>query len=205
MKTVLFQGDSVTDCGRSRENLDDLACGYVYFASERLPGCRVINRGVSGNRAKDLVVRWEADCLALNPDVVSILIGVNDTWRAFDCGDPTSQASFIADCRRILEPLQARGTQVLLITPFITDERLMRNLAEKSDAGYAAVRADIDSKKAAVQQLAKEFETLLLDGDEVYRASGLSAAEYASDGVHPTEAGHRALGKASAEVLKTIL
>lgn len=81
--TLLFQGDSVTDCGRSREDTTDLGPGYPRFAAEELakryPNLRVINRGISGNRSGDLVARWEEDCLALKPDLLSILIGINDT------------------------------------------------------------------------------------------------------------------------------
>ena len=77
--TILFQGDSVTDAGRSREDPDDLGPGYPRFAAETLKksysGLTVINRGISGNRSCDLVARWDEDCLALKPDLLSILIG----------------------------------------------------------------------------------------------------------------------------------
>ena len=78
---VLFQGDSVTDCGRSRVNPADLGQGYAFIAaslfSARYPelGVSFLNRGVSGDRTSDMMLRWEQDCISLQPDWVSILIG----------------------------------------------------------------------------------------------------------------------------------
>ena len=81
--TVLFQGDSVTDCGRDRENAEDLGFGYAVMAasefSARNPrrNVKFINRGISGNRVRDLRSRWQEDCIDLKPDLVSIMIGIN--------------------------------------------------------------------------------------------------------------------------------
>ena len=98
---ILFQGDSVTDCGRSRDSDDQLGSGYANMIAAqfavRFPElkARFVNRGVSGNRVKDLAARWDEDCIALQPDVVSILIGINDTWRRFDSQDPTSAENYL--------------------------------------------------------------------------------------------------------------
>ena len=90
-KLILFQGDSVTDCGRTSSGDPDgnLGVGYPYFITARLWADRLgeeietVNRGISGNRVVDLYARWKIDALNLNPDVLSILIGVNDTWHEF--------------------------------------------------------------------------------------------------------------------------
>lgn len=87
---VLFQGDSVTDAGRDRTDPHHLGNGYVRFAArmleERRPDIEweFLNLGMSCHRSKDLVARWQADCLDFKPDIVSILIGINDVWRGFD-------------------------------------------------------------------------------------------------------------------------
>jgi lysophospholipase L1-like esterase len=193
MKTILFQGDSVTDCGRDRGNPGDLGAGYPFFVSRLLPELRVLNRGVSGNRAKDLAARWQEDCLALRPDAVSILIGINDVWRRYDSNDPTPDADFEESLREILEPL--RGTRVLLIAPFLLDV----------NPAVAAMREDLRGKQAVVRRMAGRYGTALLDADELYRANlcsaGASPAYYAEDGVHPTQAGHAVLARAVAGVL----
>jgi acyl-CoA thioesterase I len=123
--TVLFTGDSVTDSGRSRENPDDLGFGYAVLAASWYSALypekqvRFLNRGISGNRVCDLRNRWQTDCLDLHPDVVSILIGINDTWRAFDSHDPTSTADFERDYRAILDLSQAQGSRLVLCEPFV--------------------------------------------------------------------------------------
>src|SRR5215217_1440945 len=103
---VLFQGDSITDAGRL-DSADGMGFGYANYAaawfSALYPEKRVrfLNRGISGNRAVDLERRWQADCLDLKPDWVSILIGINDTWRRYDGNDPTSTEQYITSYRAI--------------------------------------------------------------------------------------------------------
>src|SRR5271168_3370837 len=97
---ILFQGDSITDWGRSREaegvpndasalgsGGGDLGPGYAWLAAVELltdrpkDGLKIFNRGISGNKVFQLAERWQADCLDLKPDVISILVGVNDYWH----------------------------------------------------------------------------------------------------------------------------
>jgi lysophospholipase L1-like esterase len=195
MTTILFQGDSVTDCGRDRSDPDSLGGGYPLYVSQALPGVKVLNRGISGHRAKDLAARWQEDCLALSPDIVSILIGINDVWRRYDSSDPTSDAAFEASYRKLLEPLAERRVKRLLIQPFLLDV----------SAGVAAMREDLDGKQAVVRRLAEEFGAALLDADALFReavaARGAAPAHYAEDGVHPTQAGHRLLAEAMKKTL----
>jgi len=198
MTTILFQGDSVTDCGR-REDPNGLGDGYALAVSQALPGARVLNRGISGNRAKDLAARWQADCLDLYPDVVSILIGINDVWRRYDSNDPTADAAFEASYRKILEPLAARGAKLLLIQPFLLDV----------SPAVTAMREDLPGKQAQVRRLAGKFGAALLDADALFRAAveaqGLPPAHFAADGVHPTQAGHRLLAQAVIGLLRKII
>ena len=193
MKTILFQGDSVTDCGRDRSDPASLGGGYPLYASRLLPGVRVRNRGISGNRAKDLVARWQADCLDLAPDTVSILIGINDVWRRYDSNDPTSDEAFEASYRKLLEPL--RGKSLLLIMPFLLDV----------SPAVTAMRQDLAGKQAVVCRLAGEYGAALLDADELFQTAlrhwKKKPAYYAADGVHPTKEGHALLARAVAGLL----
>jgi len=193
MKTILFQGDSVTDCSRDREDFHGLGGGYPLYVSQLLGGhVKVLNRGISGHRAKDLAARWREDCLALDPDIVSILIGINDVWRRYDSNDPTSDAAFEASYRKLLEPLAERGVKTLLIQPFLLDV----------SESVTAMREDLTGKQAVVRRLAGEFgdKIVLLDADALFREAaadtGNPPAHYAGDGVHPTQAGHRVLAEA---------
>ena len=84
---ILFQGDSITDAGRNRDDIHDLGHGYPLYAAkylkERYPEIdfEFVDLGISGNQTKDLVERLQADFIDIQPDIVSIMIGVNDTWH----------------------------------------------------------------------------------------------------------------------------
>src|SRR5689334_4727774 len=94
---ILFIGDSVTEAGRRASDPDDLGTGWPALAAARLGGPhRFLNRGVGGDRIRDLAARWQPDCLDLRPDVVTVLIGINDTWRRYDQGEPIGTEEFAA-------------------------------------------------------------------------------------------------------------
>ena len=125
-EVVLFQGDSITDALRDRRDGASLGFGYAAMAaawfSTLYPQKRVtfLNRGISGNRVKDLLGRWEEDCIALKPDWVSILIGINDCWRRFDSNDPTSVEEYEAGYRRLLTEVKEKTKAgLILCEPFV--------------------------------------------------------------------------------------
>ena len=188
-QTVLFVGDSVTDCGR-RDDPEGLGSGYVRVlaATPELAGRTVLNRGISGNRVVDLEARWADDVLAVDAAVVSILIGINDTWRRYDSDDPTTVDAYEAGYRRLLEPFGARPeTALVLMEPFVLP-------VTPEQAGW---REDLDPKIEVVHRLATEFGATLVPTDvELTRlaAEGAGgAAALAEDGVHPTPRGHAAI------------
>lgn len=187
--TVLFQGDSITDAGRSRSDLSNLGTGYAMMAASLFsathPEMKVtfLNRGVSGNRAKSLEERWLQDCLDLKPNVVSIMIGINDTWRRFDSNDPTSTEDYERACRNILRStLDRLKAKLILIEPFLLPVPPDRK----------NWRIDLDPKLDIVRRLAKEFKATLVPMDSIFAeaARKRDAAYWAPDGVHPTLPGH---------------
>lgn len=185
---ILFQGDSITDCGRSRTDGASLGNGYAMMAaswlSAMVPGKRLrfLNRGISGNRAKDLRARWQADCLDLKPNWVSILIGVNDTWRRFDSNDATPMEVYETHYRQILQQSKTAGHKLIVCEPFL--------LPVPQDR--VAWREDLDPKIAAARRLAREFGVIYvpLDGAFAAAATQQSMEVWAPDGVHPTPTGH---------------
>jgi lysophospholipase L1-like esterase len=199
---VLFQGDSVTDCDRSRTDKNDLGNGYpakiALLWREFFPGSgvRFFNRGVSGNRTEDLLSRYQADFVAIKPDVVSILVGINDTWRRYDSDDPTPVEVFEDNYRKLLTHIKRdlSGTKIIIIEPFLLD-----SMPDK-----AAWRVDLDPKIQSVRRVAKEFADVFIPMDGIfagYAVSGNRESDMSADGVHPTALGH---GIIAAEWLKAL-
>lgn len=108
VRTVVFFGDSITDAGR-RQDPERLGHGYVRLLAGELTGTKVINAGIGGNRVVDLLARLDDDVLAHRPGLVSIMIGINDTWRRFDSNDPTSTEAYETGYRDLLTRITATG------------------------------------------------------------------------------------------------
>lgn len=199
---VLFQGDSITDAGRAGD-LNGMGGGYAMMASAefsaRHPEKRVrfINRGISGNRAVDLESRWKQDCLDLKPTWVSIMIGVNDTWRRFDSNDPTATGVYEQSYRNILSQVkQHLGARLILMEPFVLPYPEDRK----------AWRADLDPRIEVVHRLAREFDAILVETDRLFAeaATQREPAFWASDGVHPTPEGHALMALAWLRAVKGV-
>jgi acyl-CoA thioesterase-1 len=187
--TILFTGDSVTDCGRREDTRGHLGFGYVRAVAEspRTEGATIVNTGIGGDRIVDLERRWRADVLDHQADVVSILIGANDTWRRYDSGQETSAVQFEAGYRRLLDAVAAAGSRLVLIEPFVLP------VFEAQQAW----RDDLDPKIEVVRRLAAGYGAILVPADvELTRQSSeVGAAALADDGVHPTELGHTRLAE----------
>jgi lysophospholipase L1-like esterase len=182
---ILFQGDSITDCGRNREDPDSLGDGYVNLIMETLSdrysqsNLKFVNRGISGDKIRDLQLRWGTDCINVKPDILSILIGVNDTLIT-----PIDQ--FEEGYRMLLrESTRALNPEIVLCEPFLL-------LGDNN-----AYRDDLDPKIEIVHKLSDEFCTLLLPLDKIFRdsCSNHPPEYWAPDGVHPTPAGHALIAK----------
>jgi acyl-CoA thioesterase I len=192
---VLFQGDSITDAGRGREDDGNLGQGYVnmiaawFAALHSAQNVRFLNRGISGNRAKDLAARWQADAVNLRPDWISIMIGINDTWRRFDAGDPTPVEQYAAAYRSLLESTRRHlDARLVLCEPFVLPTPPDRR----------AWREDLDPKIHVARDLAREFGAILVPLDGLFAAAATQRdpAFWAADGVHPTQAGHALIAQA---------
>lgn len=183
-RTIVFVGDSITDAGR-REDPAALGEGYVRIIAERLEGSgdRIVNSGISGDRVRDLQARWDEDVLAHEPDVVSVLVGVNDMWRRYDAGDATSADEFRERYDAILSSLAGTGAAVILLEPF---------LLPLTDEHQGWRDEDLDDKIAVVRELAAKHGATLVGLDAVLTdaARERGAEAVAFDGVHPTAYGH---------------
>lgn len=201
---ILFIGDSITDVGRDRSNLYSLGSGYPLMVagalSARYPelNLQFLNKGIGGNKITDLEERWQEDCLDLKPDVVSILIGINDTWHTIgsnEFGTSEYLNSFETKYRALLtevkEKLQA---QIIILEPFVLSEPIDR-------LGW---RKDLDPRIQIVRKLANEFAIEFIPLDGILNSLGMKTGYTyltGDDGVHPTVAGH---GVIAEEWLKRI-
>jgi len=195
---LLFQGDSITDTGRNREitqpNIGSaLGTGYCHLIAAHLlagrpnDGLQIYNRGISGHRVVDLYARWRVDAINLQPDVISILIGVNDTWHGFMYDNGVEVERFATVYRMLLDYTrqQLPNVQFVLCEPFVLPCGVVTE----------AWVAEMDQRRAIVRGLAKTVDAILVPFQGVLREALRQApAEYwAADGVHPTPAGHRLL------------
>ncbi len=196
---ILFQGDSITDCGRNHQEPASLGTGYAALvaamAHARHPSAKLefLNRGISGNRVYDLEARWQRDCLDLEPDVVTILIGINDTWRKYDSGIESLAPEFKASLDRICGQVVKMDAHLILLEPFVLpvpDDRI-------------AWRTDLDPRIHAVRSVAAKNHATLISLDGVFAAAATQKppAFWAEDGVHPSLPGHALIAN---EVLRSL-
>jgi lysophospholipase L1-like esterase len=196
---ILFQGDSITDAGRdrTRREVNDaqaLGRGYAYLAAARLladqprQGLMIWNRGISGNRVPDLLARWQADCLDLQPDLVSILIGVNDLWHKFDGRYTGSVADYEQGYRELLEQTRQAlpRSEVVICEPFVL----------RCGAVSSRWFPEFDQRREVAGRLAREFQTRFVPFQSSFERAltdDSPPSYWAADGVHPTAAGHQLL------------
>lgn len=187
MSTTVFIGDSVTDCDRA--TIPPFGNGYVRLIAEsgRLPG-EIINVGTSGHRLVDLEARWSEDVLAHSPSILSIAIGINDTWRRYDDNDPTPVEAFEARYRRVIESaIAASQPTLVLCEPFLLE------VQEEMHTW----REDLNPKIDVVHRLASEYGAHLVRFDKEFadQVKSTAMSELAGDGIHPTELGHKIMAQ----------
>lgn len=197
MKTILFQGDSITDVLRNRENDIYKGSGYATLVSARLgldyPNqYTYINRGISGNRVVDLYARIKADIINLKPDYISILIGVNDVWHEISRQNGVSADKFERVYAMLLEEIfeALPNTKVMLLEPFVLS-------GTATEENYDAFSSEVGKRAAAVKRVAERFNAAFVPlqcrFDEALK---YAPAEYwLFDGVHPTSAGHEIIAR----------
>lgn len=197
----LFQGDSVTDCERDRLNEKipnhNTALGTSYagkIAGDLLAeypdrDLQIFNRGISGNRVVDLYARWKCDAVNLQPGLLSILIGVNDTWHEFESQNGVELDRYEQVYRMLLELTRSHlpKTQLVLCEPFVL----------KFGVVTPDWEADIQARQEIVVRLVKEFGAVHVPFQKMFdEALKEAAPEYwTADGVHPTPAGHTRMAR----------
>lgn len=198
-KVILFQGDSITDCGRNRSNSADLGPGYPRLASASLALDNVdryqfINRGISGNRIVDLYARIKTDIINLKPDYMSILIGVNDTWHEIADKNGVDAEKYEKIYDMLLTEIKQAlpDIKIMILEPFVLNGPATCNCEELPDR-WQRFSVDVFAHAAAARRLAQKhgckFVELQDKFDEAAKTSE-STTYWLLDGVHPNHAGH---------------
>lgn len=199
---ILFQGDSITDAGRDRSDIHNMGGGYPKYASEliknRHPGTdfEFINLGVGGDRAESLRARWDEECIKHQPDVVSILIGINDTWHRSAEKNWMPHEYFEECYRSLLTDIKEKTNAKIII--------LEQFLLPVEDKEFFHI--DLDPKIQVTRKLAREFADVFIPTDGIFAAAciGEAPTAWAADGVHPTEAGARLIASHYADAFDKI-
>ena len=194
---ILFQGDSITDAGRNRDekspnNSRALGNGYAFMAASTLlhdhpdKNLQIYNRGISGNKVYQLAERWDTDCLELKPAVLSILIGVNDFWHMLTGKYEGTIETYRNDFTRLLENTKENLPDVKLIIgePFAV-------------SGVKAVDATwfprFHEYQKAAREIAATFDAVFIPYQSIFDKALESApgVYWTHDGVHPSIAGNQ--------------
>lgn len=198
---ILFIGDSITDCDR-RNLAAPFGNGYMSlvraFVTARYPQVRLtwFNRGISGDTTRDLARRWEQDAIALQPDWLSVMIGINDIWRGFEPGrehEAVPIDEYESNLRRLLRrAADQTSCRIILADPYLIEPDPLE-----------PQRAETDRYCAVVAKLAGEFEALHVKTQEAFNAAlaTTTPGDWADDRVHPNLPGHAVIAQAFLDVI----
>ena len=206
MKSIklLFQGDSITDAGRDKRNYHDLGNGYPKYAAELLKNSNpeitfdFINLGISGNRTGQLFDRLYTDAISLQPDVVSILIGINDIWHRGPASYvATTDEQIELNYREILKNLKAKtNAKIVMLSPYVLDA-----------VDKAPMKNELATVLPIIRKLADEFADVYIPLDALFEeamATQPAPLYYSADGVHPNENGARFIGECYARAVNKL-
>ena len=201
-KIILFQGDSITDCGRDRKVEDSLGTGYARLVSAKLgfenPGeYTFYNRGISGNRIVDVYARIKLDIINLKPDFMSILIGVNDVWHEVSRGNGVDTAKYEKIFSMLIEEIKEAlpDIKIMVIEPFVLNDTGTCT-DEEHPGRWEYFNSQVREKAEAAKRVADKYgltfvplQQLLDDADEKIQGY------WTKEGVHPTLYGHELIAR----------
>jgi lysophospholipase L1-like esterase len=200
--TVLFQGDSITDAGRAKDQKDanstaGMGRGYVIQTAAQLTAenhntsFSIYNRGISGHKVHQLAARWDDDALMLKPDVLSILIGINDYWHMVNGKYAGTVEIYENDFRALLERTKKAlpNVKFLICEPFaVWGGKAITERWKKELPGY----------QSSAAKLADEFDAGFVPFQAVFNKAlkKAPASVWCPDGVHPSLAGGHLMAEA---------
>ena len=184
---ILFQGDSITDCGRDRSDPHDLGPGYPKFVAEILReeypdvDFEFINLGISAEQTKDVLKRADTDIIAIKPDIFTILLGINDTWHHVQDKNWVPAEKYESNYRAILEAAKSTGAKIIILEQYVLPA-----------PGMEGFHPDVDAKIQLTRKLAREYADVFIPLDGLFASACVDEDPlyWTEEGVHPTEEGH---------------
>ena len=198
MKTILFQGDSITDANRSRTSNAVLGSGYAALVAAELgldfPGeYKFVNKGIGGNRSIEIYARNVMDIFYIKPDYMSLLVGVNDIWHGLDLNNGTGIKRFEKVYDMLLDEIEEElpNCKVMIMEPFILKGSATDN-TENDPMRWEKFSSGVYEVAAITKKLAEKHNLKFISlQDKFNKACEKAPADYwLSDGVHPTAKGH---------------
>ena len=196
---IVFLGDSITDCERDRSDINSLGNGFVKILADKLrpiypdTDIQLINKGVSGDEISDLLARADGDVIALKPDAVVIMAGINNVIHKFKDEKELDLKKFEADFKELLKKLKKEGMVVIFLEPFLLpalDKLRMRKL--------------FNEELAIVNKIALKYADEFVAYDEMFNGltETIPYTEYSLDGVHPTHRGSRLIADQAIKAIR---
>lgn len=198
MKTILFQGDSITDCGRDKARDASMGEGYALLVKALLgfenPGeYEFHNKGINGSRIVDVYARMKAEIINLKPDYMSILIGVNDVWHEFSAHNGVDAEKFEKIYCMLIEEIKMAlpDIKIMILEPFCLLASATENTEGEPDKWnifHGEVLKRAEKAKAVAEKYNLPFISLQDKFDEAAKTA--ENTYWLFDGVHPTPMGH---------------
>ena len=198
---VVFLGDSITQAGESKEG-EGTYKGFITSLKENVgQEMELINKGISGNKVSDLLLRYKYDVLELKPDIVFIYIGINDVWHKYDWGTGTDIDVYEDGLRKIIADIKIKGAKIILCTPTVIGENsgeFKLNNSFKNIDTMDIMNKDLDAFSDVIRNLSSEFNTELLDLRKKFKdyisennTENVYKGILTSDGVHLNNQGNK--------------
>ena len=203
---ILFQGDSITDAGRVREDETNVGRGYPILVKAKLglenPGkYEFVNKGISGNRVVDLYARIKSDIINLKPDVMSILIGVNDVWHEIARENGVDADKFYKIYDMLIEEVKTAlpDIKIMIMEPFVLN-------ASATQENWEEFNTEVKKRAQMAKKIAKKYNLPFIElqkgFDELTKKE--EPSYWLKDGVHPTEMGHEYIKNQWLEAFKIL-
>ncbi|MFH0841171.1 MAG: SGNH/GDSL hydrolase family protein [Bacteroidota bacterium] len=205
---ILFQGDSITDAGRNKEDMNfntarHLGSGYAFLAAASLLrkysslSLKIYNKGISGNKVYQLAERWDAECLQIKPDVLSILIGVNDIWHKLNGRYDGTVEIYKRDYIALLERTRKALPDVKLI---ICEPFAVSGVKAVDEKWYP----EFNEYRKAAMDIAAQSGAVFIPFQSIFDEAGKYApgSYWTGDGVHPSLAGAQLMAEAWLSAIK---